>query len=83
MNSAQPHLWHWKTALVKQVTIRFSWLLGPDRLPRATEVRLAGPAAQTDLELPARFKSVQVRGSFRQPSLLILKAPEPQIRLSR
>ena len=67
MNSAQPHLGDWKTTLVKQVTTRFSWLLGPDRLPRTTEVRLAGPAAQTDWELPARSKSVQVRGSFQQP----------------
>lgn len=51
MNSAQPHLRDWKTTLVKQVTTRFSWLLGPDRLPRTTEARLAGPAAQTDREL--------------------------------
>ena len=49
MNSAQPHLGDWKTTLVKQVTTRFSWLLGPDRLPRTTEVRLAGPAAQNNV----------------------------------
>lgn len=57
MNSAQPHLWDWKTSLVKQVTTCFSWLVGPDRLPRATEVRLAGSAAQRDLELPAHSVS--------------------------
>lgn len=66
MNSAQPHLWDWKTSLVKQVTTCFSWLVGLDRLPRATEVRLAGSAAQTDLELPACSKSAQILGSFQQ-----------------
>lgn len=54
MNSAQPHLWDWKTSLVKQLTTCFSWLVGPDRLPRATEVRLAGSTAQTGpWKLPA------------------------------